>query len=119
MVTSKGFCINYRNPTSTSWETTISYVSPSPSDWNNGGKCTLDSIQYNEYYGSMKKMNLYHYHLVFRPEPEGGYTVVVPSLPGCVSYGKTILEAKVMARDAIGAYLESLQKHREPIPTDT
>jgi len=56
---------------------------------------------------------------MLRPEPEGGYTVLVPSLPGCVSYGKNLKEAKAMAADAIQAYLESLKKHRESIPTDT
>jgi len=44
--------------------------------------------------------------------------VVVPSLPGCVTYGKDLEEAKKMAVDAIGGYLESLKKHKEPIPSD-
>lgn len=59
-----------------------------------------------------------HYNLIFRPEPEGGFTVIVPSLPGCVTYGKNLKEAKKMARDAIGAYLISLKKHKEIIPSD-
>lgn len=59
-----------------------------------------------------------HYHILFRPETGGGYTVIVPSLPGCVTYGKTLVEAKRMARDAINAYIASLKKHREPIPHD-
>ncbi len=58
------------------------------------------------------------YNLVFKPEPEGGYTVVVPSLPGCVTYGKTLEEAKEMAEDAIKGYIASLKKHKEPVPTD-
>lgn len=58
------------------------------------------------------------YHLIFRPEPEGGFTVTVPSLPGCISYGKNLAEAKIMARDAIKGYIASLKKHREPVPTD-
>jgi len=60
-----------------------------------------------------------HYNLIFRPEPEGGFTVIVPSLPGCVSYGKDLEEAKNMARDAIIGYIDSLKKHNEPIPSDT
>lgn len=60
-----------------------------------------------------------HYNLFLNPEPEGGFTVVVPSLPGCVTYGRTIVEAKKMARDAIYAYLGSLKKHGESVPTDT
>lgn len=60
-----------------------------------------------------------HYNVIFKPEPEGGFTVVVPSLPGCVTYGKTLVEAKTMARDAIEAYLFSLQKHGEKISSDS
>ena len=58
------------------------------------------------------------FHLVFRPEPEGGFTVLVPSLPGCITYGKNLAEARRMAADAIGAYLASLRKHNELIPND-
>ena len=60
----------------------------------------------------------YHFNVVLRPEPEGGFTVLVPALPGCVTYGRTLTEAKKMARDAVGGYVESLRKHHEPIPTD-
>ncbi len=63
------------------------------------------------------KENL-HYNVIFRPEPEGGFTVVVPSLPGCVSYGKNLKEAKKMITDAIDGYIASLKKHKEIIPTD-
>jgi antitoxin HicB len=60
----------------------------------------------------------YHYNLMLRPEPEGGFTAVVPALPGCVTYGRTLGEAKKMAKDAMAGYIASLKKHREPIPTD-
>ncbi len=43
--------------------------------------------------------------LDFTKEPEGGYTVSVPSLPGCVSYGKSFEEAIVMIEDAMQGYL--------------
>ncbi len=59
-----------------------------------------------------------HYNLIFKPEPKGGFTVIVPSLPGCVTYGKTLKEAKEMARDAIFGYIGSLKKHNESIPSD-
>jgi predicted RNase H-like HicB family nuclease len=59
-----------------------------------------------------------HFNIVLRPEPEGGFTAIVPALPGCVTYGRTLTEAKKMARDAITGYIESLKKHKEPIPTD-
>jgi len=58
------------------------------------------------------------YHVVFRAEPEGGFTAIVPVLPGCISYGRTIREAKKMILDAIAGYIVSLKKHREPIPSD-
>ena len=61
-------------------------------------------------------MKTLRYNLIFRPEPEGGFTVLVPSLPGCISYGKDLGEARAMARDAVHAYLASLKKHREPVP---
>jgi len=63
----------------------------------------------------MKKLQ---YHLIFRPEPEGGFTVVVPALPGCITYGRTISDAKRMASDAIRGYIASLKRHGEPIPSD-
>ncbi len=58
------------------------------------------------------------YRVLFRKEPEGGFTAIVPSLPGCVSYGKTLEEAKAMVREAIELYLESLKAHGEPVPTE-
>jgi len=39
-----------------------------------------------------------------------------PSLPGCLSQGKTRKEVLENIQDAIKGYLESLQKHNEPIP---
>ncbi len=61
---------------------------------------------------------VFRYNIIFRPEPEGGFTVIIPSLPGCVTYGKNLSEAKKMAVDAIKGYIVSLKKHGEPIPTD-
>ena len=60
----------------------------------------------------------YHYNIMLRPEPEGGYTALVPALPGCVTYGRTLQEAQEMAKDAISGYIASLRKHKEPVPTD-
>ena len=51
------------------------------------------------------------FNVVLRPEPEGGFTAVVPDLPGCVTYGRTLAEARKMAKDAITAYIQSLNKH--------
>jgi predicted RNase H-like HicB family nuclease len=59
-----------------------------------------------------------HFNVILRPEPGGGFTAIVPALPGCVTYGRTLAEAKKMAKDAIFGYIESLKKHKQPIPTD-
>lgn len=58
------------------------------------------------------------YRILLRKELEGGYTVTVHSLPGCVTYGKLIEEAIKMAKEAIELYLESLKSHHEEIPTE-
>jgi antitoxin HicB len=60
----------------------------------------------------------YHYNIILRPEPEGGFTTTVPALPGCVTYSRDLSEARKMAKDAILGYIASLKKHKEPIPTD-
>jgi predicted RNase H-like HicB family nuclease len=52
------------------------------------------------------------------PEAEGGYTVTVPSLPGCVTWGETIEEAKKMAKEAILLYVEDMEANNEKIPND-
>ena len=44
--------------------------------------------------------------VVLEPSDEGGYTVFVPSLPGCISEGDTLDEALRNIREAIGLYLE-------------
>ena len=63
-------------------------------------------------------MKVMSYRVMLRKEPEGGYTVMVPSLPGCVTYGETIEQAIEMAKEAIELYLESLKEHNEEIPTE-
>jgi antitoxin HicB len=64
------------------------------------------------------QMKVLSYRILLRQEPEGGYTVIVPSLPGCVTYGDTVEEAIEMAKEAIGLYIESLKAHGEEIPTE-
>jgi predicted RNase H-like HicB family nuclease len=63
-------------------------------------------------------MRVLNYRIFLRKEPEGGYTVIVPSLPGCITYGETVEESIKMARDAIELYLESLRAHGEEIPDE-
>ncbi len=47
-----------------------------------------------------------------------GYTVTVPALPGIVTGGRTLAEARLMTEDAIRCHLESLRKDGEPIPAE-
>ncbi len=63
-------------------------------------------------------MKVLQYRIILRKEPEGGYTVIVPALPGCVSYGENMEQALEMAKEAIELYLESLKAHNEEIPSD-
>jgi predicted RNase H-like HicB family nuclease len=65
----------------------------------------------------MKKTH-FRFNIFLLPEPEGGFTAILPALPGCVTYGRTLNEARKMAKDAICGYIESQKKHNEPIPTD-
>ena len=58
------------------------------------------------------------YKIILRKEEDGGYTVLVPSLPGCITYGETVDEAISMAREAIELYLEELKDRGEFIPDD-
>lgn len=44
--------------------------------------------------------------IIFEPSEEGGFTAYVPSLPGCISEGGTLAEAKTNIREAIELYLE-------------
>ncbi len=48
-------------------------------------------------------------HVMFEPSDEGGYTVTVPALPGCISEGDTREEARANIREAIELYLEPVE----------
>jgi predicted RNase H-like HicB family nuclease len=56
--------------------------------------------------------------VVFEQEPDGGYVVSVPALPGCVSQGDTRDEALLNIQEAILAYTEALKIAGDPIPAD-
>lgn len=64
------------------------------------------------------KAKVMQFNAIFRPETEGGFTAIVPSLPGCISYGKDLSQAKEMIQDAISGYLTSLKKHRQKVSSD-
>lgn len=56
------------------------------------------------------------YTITVQKDEDGVYVVKCPSLPGCISQGKTKDEALSNIKDAIEGYLQSLKKHNEPIP---
>jgi predicted RNase H-like HicB family nuclease len=56
------------------------------------------------------------YTFVFNPEPEGGYTVTCPALPGLVTYGETLHEAREMARDAMEGLIDVMLEQGETMP---
>ncbi len=58
-------------------------------------------------------MKLLNYRILLRKEPEGSYTVIVPSLTGCITFGDTIEESINEAKEATELYIESLNQHSE------
>ncbi|MDR3554907.1 MAG: type II toxin-antitoxin system HicB family antitoxin [Syntrophobacteraceae bacterium] len=54
--------------------------------------------------------------VVLEPSDEGGYTAVVPGLPGCISEGETRDEALASIREAIELYLEPVEDDLSSIP---
>jgi predicted RNase H-like HicB family nuclease len=52
------------------------------------------------------------------PGEDGYFVVEVPSLPGCISQGKTREEALTNIEEAINLYIEVLQNRGEPVPDD-
>lgn len=66
----------------------------------------------------IKQKRELQFNVIFRPEKEGGFTAFAPAFPGCITYGRTLKEARRMAADAIEGYIASLRKHKEPVPSD-
>lgn len=58
----------------------------------------------------------YTYKILLREEPEGGFTVFVPALERCITYGETLLEAKANVQEAIALDIESLSAEGITIP---
>ncbi|ADR37667.1 Uncharacterized protein family UPF0150 [Oceanithermus profundus DSM 14977] len=63
-----------------------------------------------DYYLSLR------YPITLAPEEEGGYTAIVPDLPGCVTVGETAEEAMAMAEDAKRLWIEDAYERGEAIP---
>ena len=67
----------------------------------------------------LEDMNTHHYTIILHPDvEEGGYTVTVPALPGCVTQGETLEEAIAMAKDAIRLYIDTLIADGVSVPEE-
>jgi antitoxin HicB len=71
-----------------------------------GSKCAAALVEY----GIMR------YRVYLEPDEDGVFVATCPTLPGCVSQGRTRLEATDNIREAIEGYLKSLRKHGDPVP---
>jgi len=58
------------------------------------------------------------YTIELAPLEEGGFSVTVPALPGCATWGMTFDHAVAMAKEAIELWLEEMSAHGEPIPEE-
>jgi antitoxin HicB len=56
------------------------------------------------------------FRVIIEQDEDGVFVAQCPTLPGCISQGKTRQEAQENIKEAITGYLESLKKHGEPIP---
>ena len=56
------------------------------------------------------------YRVLIEQDEDGIFVAEVPALPGCISQGPTRREAVENIKEAIAAYIESLDTHNEPIP---
>ena len=57
-----------------------------------------------------------HYPTTFYPDDDGGFTVIIEDLPGCITQGDTIEEAFEMIAEARELWIESAYDHSDPIP---
>ena len=64
-------------------------------------------------------MSNYRYTIILHPDQEeGGYTVTVPTLPGCITQGETMDDAIAMAKDAIRLHIKFLLADGQPVPQE-
>jgi len=60
----------------------------------------------------------FRYTVIMEKNEDGGYTVTVPSLPGCISEGSTWDEALTEIEEAISGYIGVAKKSGKPIPVE-
>jgi predicted RNase H-like HicB family nuclease len=63
------------------------------------------------------KAPMHTYSIVLDPD-EGGFTVTVPALPGCITEGDTVEECIANAQEAIALYIEELIAQGRPVPEE-
>jgi predicted RNase H-like HicB family nuclease len=66
----------------------------------------------------MANGTIHRYTVILERQPDGGFHVSCPALPGCHSEGDTLDEALANAKEAIAVYIESLQAHGEALPVE-
>ena len=64
------------------------------------------------------KQTRMRYTVLMDKNERGGYTVTVPSLPGCISQGETWEEALKNIEEAIAGYIETLKILKKPVPVE-
>ncbi len=62
------------------------------------------------------RMRVMKYRVYLEQDEDGVFVATCPTLPGCVSQGRTRAEATDNVREAIEGYIKSLTKHGEPVP---
>jgi predicted RNase H-like HicB family nuclease len=65
-------------------------------------------------------MDAANYRIVIEPlaaEDGGGFVATVPDLPGCMSDGETVEEARRNALDAIACWIEAANAAGRPVPS--
>lgn len=65
------------------------------------------------------KQQVYQFTAIFELNENGGYTVTVPALPGLVTEGDSLEDARRMAEDAIRCYIEGLKKSGDTVPEES
>lgn len=63
-------------------------------------------------------MKTLYYRILLRKEEDGTYTVIVPSLPGCLTFGRTVEEAMEMAKEAIEGFIACMIERGEEVPVE-
>lgn len=63
-------------------------------------------------------MRTLNYKVLLRKEDDGTYTVIVPSLPGCLTFGRTVEEALEMAKEAIEGFIACMVARGEEVPIE-